>query len=147
MALGLDADKFHIDQIGFSDLLNVVVTNSRTIYQYEWDIVGLPVLTNKYSLMPYGRVYQIFVDYNFVVVNSLNAIDGMPHRKIWIFSRNTQSYTNAFQVYEAPEGALLDWQEHGSTLHVFSMYSTFNVKLSLPYLNIEPVLAEMAGKT
>lgn len=99
MAVGLDADRFHIDQLGFSDDLNVVVTNSRTVYQYEWDTVGLPVLTNKYSLMPYGQVYQIFVDYNFVIVNSLNSIDGMPHRKIWIFSKMTQSYMNAFQVY------------------------------------------------
>jgi hypothetical protein len=48
----MDVSKFRVSRLGFNDDLNVVFTNGNNIYQYDWVIGQLPVLTSKYNLLP-----------------------------------------------------------------------------------------------
>jgi len=65
----LDVNRFRVDQLGFNDDLNLVVTNGNTIYQFEWDVTKPPKLVAKYNLIPNSIVREIFVDYNFVIAS------------------------------------------------------------------------------
>lgn len=52
----LDITRFRVDQLGFNDDLNIVMTNGNTIYQFEWDVTTPPVLIHKYTLAPNSQV-------------------------------------------------------------------------------------------
>jgi len=99
--------------------------------------------------MPNSEVEQIFVDYNFVIVLAWSKVNDERVRRTWIFSRRTLSYLNAYNVFHSPTTgpALIHWNQHGTTLQVFQEYSSFNIKISLPNLDVKPVNASMAGKT
>jgi len=145
----LDIDRFRVDQLGFNDDLNVVATNGNTIYQFEWDVTSPPTLTAKYTLIPNSKVQQIFVDYNFVVLSAESVINEELVKRTWIFTRRTLSYLNAYNVFHSPVNGphLIHWDQHGTTLQVFHLYSSFNIKMNLPYLDVKPVDYTMAGKT
>jgi len=54
--MALDITKFRVDQLGFNDDLNLVMSNENTIYQFEWDVSTAPVLVTKYTLIPKSEV-------------------------------------------------------------------------------------------
>jgi hypothetical protein len=149
LPLQLDINRFRVDQLGFNDDLNVVATNGNTIYQFEWDVTTPPTLVAKYTLIPNSYVKQIFVDYNFVIASVDSIINDQLERRTWIFTKRTLSYLNAYNVFHAPLNAphIIHWDQHGRTLQIFHLYNSFNIKLSLPYLDVKPVAADMAGKT
>lgn len=149
MPIALDITRFRVDQIGFNDDLNLVATNGNTIYQFEWDVTNPPTLTAKYTLIPNSKVEQIFVDYNFVVATVDSVINDELVRRTWIFTKRTLSYLHAYNVFHAPIDSphLIHWDQHGTTLQIFHLYNSFNIKLSLPYLDVKPVDKSMAGKT
>lgn len=95
----LDITKFSVDQLGFNDDLNLVMSNENTIYQFEWDVATPPVLTNKYTLVPKSTVKQLFLDYNFVIAVTDSVIDGQLARRSWIFTKRSTSYLNAYNVF------------------------------------------------
>ena len=74
--MALDITRFRVDQLGFNDDLNLVMSNENTVYQFEWDTSMAPVLVTKYTLIPKSEVKQLFVDYNFVIVVADSVIDG-----------------------------------------------------------------------
>jgi hypothetical protein len=59
------------------------------------------------------------------------------------------SYLNAFNVFHAPLVGpyIIHWDQHGTILHIFHEYFSLNIKMSMPYLTVQPVDASMAGKT
>lgn len=145
----LDATRFRIDQLGANEDLYLIISNGNTAYQYDWDLLGQPTLTTKYSLMPQSQVEKIFVDYNFVIVQSLHNISNTIHRKVWVYTRYTFSYTHAYASFDVYSNMsyMIQWEQNGNTLHIFTDQITFNVKLYKPTIKINPVLASMAGKT
>lgn len=96
MEVKQNINRFRVDQLGYNDDLNVVFANDNTVYQYEWDTLSSASLVTKYALMPGSYVEQIFVDYNFVLVQSWAIVDGEYDRRSWVFSRDTTLYTHAF---------------------------------------------------
>jgi hypothetical protein len=40
----------------------------------------------------------------------------------------------------------MQWEGNDNTLHLFHEYSTYNIKISLPYLEINPANGSKAGK-
>ena len=68
--LKMNLNKFRVDGNGFNDDLALVLSNDNTVYHYEWDLANAPNLVNKYTLMPFSEVEQLFVDYNFVIVKA-----------------------------------------------------------------------------
>ena len=145
----LDVTKFRVDQLGFNDDLNVVVTNGNTIYQFEWDVTTPATLVAKYTLIPNSEVKQIFVDYNYVIAAVDSVLNDELVRRTWVFTRRTLSYLNAYNVFHAPLDTphIIHWDQHGRTLQIFHLYSSINVQLSLPFLDVKPVSAAMANKS
>jgi hypothetical protein len=149
LPLQLDINRFHVDQLGFNDDLNVVATNGNTIYQFEWDLAAPATLVAKYTLIPNSQVLQIFTDYNFVIASAESVINDELVRRTWVFTRRTLSYLNAYNVFHAPLDAphIIHWDQHGRTLQIFHQYNSFNIQLKLPTLDVQPVQDSMAGKT
>ena len=56
LPLTQDIYRFRVDQLGFNDDLNVVVSNGNMIYQYEWDVTTPATLVAKYTLIPNSSV-------------------------------------------------------------------------------------------
>lgn len=145
----LDLNRFRVDQLGFNDDLNLVMTNGNTVYQFEWDLTVPATMVAKYTLVPNSAVEQIFVDYNFVIVLASSVLDEQLSRRTWVFTRRTLSYLNAYNVFHSPlEGpAIIHWDQHGTKLQIFHLYSSYSIKMSLPYMDVKPVDSTMAGKT
>lgn len=93
-------------------------------------------------------IEQLVCDTEFIIVTARTELDGKPQRKHWIFSRQSSSYTHAFNVFDAPAygPAIMQWEGNDKTLHLFHEYSTYNIKISLPYLEINPANGSKAGK-
>lgn len=70
-------------------------------------------------------------------------IDDKLVRKVWIFTERSTSYTHAYNAFDAPEygPAIMQWDAFGRVLHVFHEYTSYNVRMSLPYMEINPVSA------
>ncbi len=102
----MDVNKFWVNRLGFNDDLNVVFSNGNSIYQYDWVIGKAPVLTSKYSLMPNSQVEHLFVDENFVIVSARayyhDEFVDLLYRNLWVFTRRTTSWTNAFLTFSMP---------------------------------------------
>lgn len=145
----MDMNRFSVDQLGFNDDLNIVMTNGHSVYQFDWDVTTPPVLTHKYTLAPNSQVEQIFVDYNYVIVVADVVFGEDLVRRTWVFTKFSNSYLNAYNVFHAPLGGphIILWNQHGSILHMFHNYNAFYIKMSLPYLDVKPVDSSMAGKT
>ena len=149
MPIKLDINRFRVDQLGFNDDLNVVATNGNTIYQFSWDVTHPPTLIAKYNLIPNSKVNQIFTDYNFVIASVDSMIDDQLQRRTWVFTRRTLTYLNAFNVFHAPPTSdvhIIHWEQHGRTLQIFHLYTSYNIKLSLPYVSIKLNDTKLIGK-
>jgi len=48
----------------------VALANSHAIYEIEWSDMNQPVTTNKYSLMEHSHIKQLFINNDFVIVQS-----------------------------------------------------------------------------
>ena len=75
-------------------------------------------------------------------------IDDVMVRRTWVFTRRTLTYLNAYNVFHAPNNDvhLIHWEQHGGTLQIFHLYSSFNIKLSLPYVRIKLNNTSAIGK-
>ena len=113
--------RFKVDRIGFNDDLYIAITNGNQIYTYEWDVTNPPKLIQKYGLMAGSYVEQLVCNTDFVIVTSKGDIDGKIHRKHWIFSKSTPSYTHAFNVFDAPDlgPAIMQFSGNDRTLRLF----------------------------
>lgn len=70
-------------------------------------------------------------------------------RKVWIYTRFTFSYTYAYASFNVPLNSsyIIQWEEHGNAFHIFTDNKTYNVFVYKPYININPVTAQMVGQT
>lgn len=144
----MDMYRFKVDRIGFNDDLYIAMTNGHQIYTYEWDIVSPPKLVQKYGLIANSYVEQLVCNTEFIMILSSTEIDGVFRRNHWIFSRRSTSYTHAFNIFDAPDygPAIMQWEGNDRTFHLFHSTNTYNIKISLPYLEIKPVSASRAGQ-
>lgn len=148
----MDVNRFAINRLGFNDDLNVVFSNGNNLYQYDWIIGKPPVLTNKYGLMPNSEVENLFIDEQFIVLSARayyhdEFIDAQ-YRHIWVFTPRTTSWTNAFATWQLPyEGNFpMHYHQHLSVLTVFGNYLSLNIKLYLPFMQINPIMTSLLNK-
>lgn len=106
------------------------------------------MLVDKYSLLAGSVVEELLIDAEFVIVQATTIIDDEYHKKIWVFSRMTHSYTHAFGAFDYPvnESTIIVYEGDGNTLHLVQQKSSSNIKLNLPDLKIYPV-TERASET
>lgn len=144
----LDATKFRVNQNGFNDDLSLVVANSHTIYQFDWESGYPATLVNKYTLIPGSTIKQLRLGPTFVIAVIDSTIDDKLSRRTLIFTSKTNSYLNAYNSFqsELESPHLIIWDSFINTLQIFDLHRSLNIRLSLPYLLVKPVDESMAGK-
>lgn len=149
MNIKLNVQRFVVHQNGFNDDLHVAVANDNTIYQFEWDVASPPTLVNKYALMAGSEVEKMVMDDHLIIVQARAKVDEGIDRRVWVFSRRTASFTNAYAAFKiSPMGPhFLIYENAIRSLHFITSTASYNIRFSLPYLNINPVTSERAGTT
>lgn len=87
-----------------------------------------PHLVNKYSLMPYSLVSQVFLNDRFVIVQS-SSMDGnnQTYNYTWIMNRGDRTYTQAFKVIKhGTARTFVDFNEQFSYLLILDDFSLVN---------------------
>jgi hypothetical protein len=70
------------------------------------------------------------------------------YRNIWVFSKSTTSWTNAFASFAlAYEGNyIMHYRQHDSVLTIFETYRSVNVKFYLPFIQMVPSMTSLLNK-
>lgn len=95
--------KFGVYSDDLQDEVLIALSNKHSIYEIDWHNPRNPVLINKYSLMENSKVKQLFINDQYVIVQSTADAYNSTQPKFeidytWIFTKGSRTYTNAYHV-------------------------------------------------
>jgi hypothetical protein len=96
-------EKFGVYSDDLQDEVLIALSNKHSIYEIDWHSPRNPVLINKYSLMENSKVKQLFINDQYVIVQSTADAYNSTKPKFeidytWIFTKGSRTYTNAYHV-------------------------------------------------
>ena len=81
----------------------MALANSHAVYEINWADFSEPYLINKYSLMEFSHIRELYMNDEYLIVQSAANATNSTHDNYeidytWIFTKGSRSYTNAYHV-------------------------------------------------